>query len=343
MGDALLDARGVCRHYASGRRPLRRVEVIVKAVDGVDLRIDEGEVVGLVGESGAGKSTLARTILRLDPPTAGVAWFHSERLASRGEKRFPVDLLTASRHQWKRLRQEIQIIFQDAETALNPRMTVRAIVAEPLRIHRLAPRKALPGRVEELLRSVGMGVEYARRHPGQISAGERQRVGIARVLGVSPRFVVCDEPVSSFDASVQAEVLNLLLELRERRGLTYLLIAHDLSVIRAVCDRVVIMLQGRIVEQAPTEALFARPLHPYTERLLWAIPRLGARYDRGTLKRNEEVPSMQEGGCRSAASCPYADEVCRSLEPALQSIGEERSVACHLAARLTLRSPFEAS
>jgi oligopeptide/dipeptide ABC transporter ATP-binding protein len=341
--EALLDVRDLRRYFGSVGGSARRSAGVVRAVDGVNLEIERGEAFGLVGESGAGKSTLARTILRLDRASGGSAIFRSLRLASPGGPPLRLDLFTASRSQWRVLRREIQMVFQDAEMALNPRKSVRAIVAEPLRIHRLVPSRSLSRTVDELLRSVGLGAELLRRYPGQLSGGQRQRVGIARALAVSPRFVACDEPVASFDASIQAEILNLLQDLRELRGLTYLLIAHDLSVVRSVCERVAIMLGGRIVESATAAALFARPLHPYTARLLWAVPRIGVRYDRKRTENEQPLADRPIAGCRYSAGCPHAQEVCREAEPELRTVDQGRSVACHLAERLTLRSPFGGS
>jgi ABC-type oligopeptide transport system ATPase subunit len=259
-GRLVLEVRHLAKHYA--RAPLLRRGPAVRAVDDVSFAIAEGETFGLVGESGSGKTTTARCILRLVVPTAGEVWF-------RGE-----NVLTASRARLKAIRRNLQVIFQDPSTSLNPRMRAGAIVEEPLSIHGVATPAARRARVEELFGLVGLDPARLDQRPHEFSGGERQRIGIARALALSPSFVVADEPVSALDVSVQAQVLNLLMDLQARLGLTYLLIAHDLRLVRHVCTRVAVMYRGRLVELAPTAALFAAPRHPYTRALLSATPSL---------------------------------------------------------------------
>jgi ABC-type oligopeptide transport system ATPase subunit len=260
QGRGLLEVRRLSKHYAQGS--LLRRRPAVRAVDDVSFTVDEGETFGLVGESGSGKTTTARCILRLTPATAGEVWF-------RGE-----NVLTAPRTRLRAIRRELQAIFQDPSTSLNPRMRAVSIVGEPLEIHRIGTPAARRARVEELFALVGLDPARLEARPHEFSGGERQRIGIARALALSPSFLVADEPVSALDVSVQAQVMNLLMDLRAQLGLTYLLITHDLRLVRHVCTRVAVMYCGRIVEVAPTGAFFAAPQHPYTRALLSATPTL---------------------------------------------------------------------
>ncbi len=259
---ALLETRGLVRHYGGGGGWLRRRVEPVRAVDGVDLQVTEGETLGIVGESGSGKSTLARLLLRLEPPTAGTVLFRGRDVAEFG------------RRELRDFRRQAQIVFQDPYGSLNPRLTVGSALREVLRVHGLARGPAVPERVAELLRLVGLDGSAAARYPHEFSGGQRQRIGIARALAAEPRLLVADEPVSALDVSVQAQVLNLLVDLQARLGLTYVFIAHDLAVVRQVCDRVAVMKAGKIVEEAPASNLFAAPAHPYTRTLLAAVPRI---------------------------------------------------------------------
>ncbi len=264
VAPALLEGRELSRHYGGGGGWLRPRREPIRAVDGVSIAVHEGETLGLVGESGSGKSTLARLLLRLERPTAGRVLFRGRDLAERG------------RRELRGFRREAQIVFQDPFGSLNPRLTVGAALREVLRVHGLARGAAARRRIDELLTLVGLDPGAALRYPHEFSGGQRQRIGVARALAVEPRLVVADEPVSALDVSVQAQVLNLLMDLQERLGLTYLFIAHDLAVVRQVSDRVVVMRAGRIVEEGAAARLFEAPEHPYTRSLLAAVPRLPA-------------------------------------------------------------------
>jgi oligopeptide transport system ATP-binding protein len=258
---SLVEIKDLKTHFPIRAGVLQRPVGWVRAVDGVSFAINEGETVGLVGESGCGKTTLGRTILRLIEPTAGEIWFDGR------------DITKLDGAETKPFRRKAQMIFQDPYGSLNPRMTVGTIIAEPLRIHRLcANKKAERDRVAELLRAVGLSPEHARRYPHEFSGGQRQRIGIARALAVEPKFIVCDEPVSALDVSVQAQIINLLQELQEKLKLTYLFIAHDLAVVEHISDRVLVMYYGKLVEEASAEEIYAHPAHPYTQALLSAVP-----------------------------------------------------------------------
>ena len=258
---SLVEIKGLKTHFPIRAGVLQRPIGWVRAVDGVSFAINEGETVGLVGESGCGKTTLGRTILRLIEPTAGQIWFDGS------------DITKLAGVDTKPFRRKAQMIFQDPYGSLNPRMTVGTIIAEPLRIHKLCANKnAQRERVAELLRSVGLSPEHARRYPHEFSGGQRRRIGIARALAVEPRFIVCDEPVSALDVSVQAQIINLLQELQEKLNLTYLFIAHDLAVVEHISDRVLVMYYGKLVEEASAEEIYAHPVHPYTQALLSAVP-----------------------------------------------------------------------
>ena len=258
---SLVEIKGLKTHFPIRAGVLQRPIGWVRAVDGVSFAINEGETVGLVGESGCGKTTLGRTILRLIEPTAGQIWFDGS------------DITKLAGVDTKPFRRKAQMIFQDPYGSLNPRMTVGTIIAEPLRIHKLCANKnAQRERVAELLRSVGLSPEHARRYPHEFSGGQRQRIGIARALAVEPRFIVCDEPVSALDVSVQAQIINLLQELQEKLNLTYLFIAHDLAVVEHISDRVLVMYYGKLVEEASADEIYAHPVHPYTQALLSAVP-----------------------------------------------------------------------
>jgi peptide/nickel transport system ATP-binding protein len=294
----------------------------VRAVDGVSLTVARGETLGLVGESGCGKSSVGRTILRLQEPTSGSAVFD-------GQNVFALD-----REQLRALRRRMQIIFQDPYSSLNPRMTVGKAVAEGIEIHRLASRAETPGRVAALLEEVGLDPSYARRYPHEFSGGQRQRIGIARALAVEPSFIVCDEPVSALDVSVQAQVLNLLADLQRQRGLSYLFIAHDLAVVRQIAHRIAVMYLGRIVESGATEALLRDPRHPYTQALLSAVPEPDpeAQRQRIVLAGDLPSPSNPPPGCPFHTRCfhPLKSERCRRELPLLRPVSETL-VACHYA------------
>jgi oligopeptide/dipeptide ABC transporter ATP-binding protein len=297
---------------------------VLRAVDGVSFAVAPGETLGLVGESGCGKTTTARLILRAIEPTAGRVLFEGEDLTALR----PRDLLP--------FRRRAQIVFQDPYASLNPRMTVARIVGEPLRVHRVVAGAEVEGRVRDLLEMVGLQAEHAARYPHELSGGQRQRVGIARALAVGPRLVVADEAVSALDVSVRAQILNLLLELRERLRLAYLFVSHDLGVIRFLSHRVAVMYLGRLVEVAPTAELFRQPLHPYTQALLGAIPTIGdgtvSMFDQPARILEGELPSALDlpAGCRFASRCPRRFDRCRAEDPRLLEAAPGHAVACHL-------------
>ncbi|HEY3556675.1 MAG TPA: ABC transporter ATP-binding protein [Kribbella sp.] len=328
--DDILRVEGLTMRFSSGAGLFgRRNRSVVRAVDDVDLRVRRGETLGLVGESGCGKTTLGRCILRAHKPTTG-------RLVYRRTDGSEVDLAALSRSQLRPLRTEIRTVFQDPNSSLNPRMTVQQIVAEPLIVNNLASGSEVKDRVAETLRRCGLRPELMRRYPHAFSGGERQRIGIARALVTQPRLVVADEAVSALDVSVRSQILNLLEDLQDELGLTYVFISHDLSVIQHLCDRVAVMYLGRIVEEAETEDLFEQPRHPYTEALLRSVPRPDPR-----LRRRDdvlpagEVPSLDADftGCRFQPRCPYAVDLCAQVEPATLP-------RCHRAEELELSGVY---
>jgi oligopeptide/dipeptide ABC transporter ATP-binding protein len=310
---------------------LKRTVGHVRAVDGVSFHIDEGETLGLVGESGCGKTTTARCILRAIEPTAGHVFMRTADGAT-------VDLGTLRPAGLRALRREMQMIFQDPFTSLNPRMTLLDLVGEPLLVHGMKSRREREDRVADLLRRVGLRAEYMRRFPHAFSGGERQRIGIARALALHPRLVVADEPVSALDVSVQAQILNLLVDLQADLRLTYLFVAHDLSVVRHISNRVAVMYVGRMVELAETDELFAAPRHPYTAALLAAAPEPDPRARGRRIMLTGEVanPAAPPTGCYFHPRCPHAIDACRTTAPAWQEITPGRFVACHRAAELKL-------
>lgn len=323
MNRPILQVRDLCKHFPIYDSSwLKRQVGLVKAVDEVSFDLQAGETLGLVGESGSGKTTAGRTILRAHEPTRGSVLFDDGEVV--------VDLAKLSEVELKPLRTRMQMIFQDPFSSLNPRMTVRDLVAEPLVIHSLARGAELEDRVVEILQKVGLKPEHRLRYPHAFSGGQRQRIGIARALVMQPRLVVCDEAVSALDVSVQAQVINLLADLQQDLGLTYLFIAHDLSVVRHICDRVAVMYAGRIVEQAPTAELFAAPQHPYTQALLASVPSPDPDERMVRAVAGEVAdPGNLPDGCSFASRCPLVVDHCRLERPVLSAAGGRRQVACH--------------
>ncbi|MBV8911426.1 MAG: ATP-binding cassette domain-containing protein [Acetobacteraceae bacterium] len=326
----MLEVRDLRKWYPVGGGFLGRRREMVRAVDGVSFDVRRGEVLSLVGESGSGKTTVGRTVLRLQPPTGGSIRFDGR------------DITALSRRQMRPLRQRMQLVFQDPYASLNPRMTVERIVAAPLEIHRSGGTRAgRRAKVEQALQLVGLLPEHARRYPHEFSGGQRQRVGIARALITEPELLVADEPVSALDVSVQAQVVNLLLELKRRLGLTVLFIAHDLAVVGHISDRVAVMYLGRIAELAETRALFATPRHPYTEALLSAAPVANPALRRRRIVLPGDVPSPLNppSGCSFRTRCPYALPACAGEIPALREVAPGHWKAC-IRDDLALRAPF---
>ena len=318
--DVLLKARGVKKYFPVRKGVLKRTVGQLQAVDGVDLDVFRGETVGLVGESGCGKSTLGRTLIRLLEPTAGEIEFDG------------VDMLRLGGSDLKAMRRHMQIVFQDSVGSLDPRMTVSALVGEGLRIHGF-DRKLRERTVIEVLERVGLSAGAAGRYPHQFSGGQRQRIGLARALVLTPKFIVADEPVSALDVSIQSQVLNLLVELKEDFNLTYLFVAHDLAVVGYISDRVAVMYLGKIVELATSEELFRRPLHPYTVALLSANPEPvpGRKRQRVVLAGDVPSPINPPSGCRFRTRCPIAQPICAEVEPLLEDHGAGHRAACHFA------------
>jgi peptide/nickel transport system ATP-binding protein len=330
---ALLDVRELTKTYPIQKGFLRRQVGEIRAVDGVTFTVADGETLALVGESGCGKTTVAKTILRATDPAGGQVLFRADGHV--------VDVARLRGEHLKQVRRHMQMVFQDPYASLNPRQRIRDIIGEPLLVNGLARGRALADRVAELMAAVGLPPEYAVRYPHAFSGGQRQRIGIARALALNPRLVVCDEPVSALDMSIQAQILNLLKDLQQQYGLTYLFISHDLGVVQHVSDRVAVMYVGRIVEVAPTGVLFARPRHPYTEALLSASPKPHPRYrDKSTVVPGE-VPDPAEArvGCPFRSRCPYAQPVCADEEPPLRPAAgtDGVQVACHFADELDLK------
>jgi peptide/nickel transport system ATP-binding protein len=331
-GEILLEVKGLKKHFPILGGLLRRVVGQVKAVDGVDFFIREGETLGLVGESGCGKTTVGRTVIRLYDPTDGEVIFNDPELG-------PVRLDRADPAQVRQVWRNMQMIFQDPFSSLDPRMTVGRIVGEPLLLHHMAQGQHLQDMVADLLKVVGLRPEYRSRYPHAFSGGQRQRIGIARALAMSPKLIICDEPVSALDVSVQAQVLNLLEDLQKQFNLTYLFIAHDLSVVEHISDRVAVMYVGYLVEMAPTDELFYNPKMPYTEALLAAIPKPDPRRRARPVRLPGDVPSPANppSGCYFHPRCSYAKDICKVERPPLRQVGPDHWAACHFADTLNLR------
>jgi oligopeptide transport system ATP-binding protein len=319
----LLDVRNLVMHFPLTQGIIFQRKVgAVQAVDGVSFTVNRGETLGLVGESGCGKSTTGRAILQLYKPTSGEVIFDG------------TDLTKLDGGDMRKQRRHLQMVFQDPYASLNPRMTVGNIVSEPMQIHSLVPKNERTQRVQELLQTVGLNPYFANRYPHEFSGGQRQRIGIARALAANPDFIVADEPVSALDVSIQAQVVNLLEDLQDKLGLTYLFIAHDLSVVRHISDRVAVMYLGKIVEMADRNALYDDPLHPYTKALLSAVPIpdpvIEKRRERIILTGDVPSPINPPSGCHFHTRCPYVMEVCKQVDPILSDQGGGHFVACHL-------------
>jgi len=331
--DVLIEAAGLSRHYAIRRGVMRRMRGCVRAVDNVSLVLHRGETVGPVGESGCGKTTLGRCLVRLVEPTEGTVTLHLD-----GRR---IDLLSLNKRELRSIRWAMQMVFQDPQSSLDPRMTIGEIVSEPLVVNRICRGRALEERVAELLVRVGLQPYHMRRYPHAFSGGQRQRIGIARALAVQPKLIVADEPVSALDVSIRAQILNLLADLRNEFGLSYLFVAHDLSAVAYLSDRVAVMYLGSIVELAASEAVYRTPLHPYTEALLSAIPVPDPAVEdaRQAVRPVGEPPDPANPppGCPFHPRCPYAEGRCRELRPDLGELAPGHSVACHRAADLRLR------
>lgn len=327
----LMRVRGLCKYFPVQTGFLRRTSGYVKAVDDVAFTLRQGETFGLVGESGCGKTTTGRSVLRAIEPSRGEILFKDREMGW-------VDVAQLDAPALRRFRRHTQMVFQDPYSALNPRMTLLDIIGEPLYNNGVKELRARTERVAELLSMVGLRPEYIQRYPHAFSGGQRQRIGIARALALNPQFVVCDEPVSALDVSIQAQILNLLQDLQEIFGLTYLFVAHQLNVVAHICDRVAVMYVGKLVELADTEALFQSPRHPYTEALLGAVPHPDPDY-RGhrTLLAGEIAnPAHPPAGCYFHPRCPYAVDECKQTEPELEEIAPGRFIKCHRAAEITL-------
>jgi peptide/nickel transport system ATP-binding protein len=338
VGDTLLEVTGLKKHFPIKQGFLKRTVGHVKAVDGLDLTIGRGETFAVVGESGCGKSTTGRTILRLEEPTEGEVVYHHSELGKINVEKADPRLL-------KRIRPEMQIIFQDPFSSLDSRMTVGRIVAEPMVINHTLSGRALKDRIAELLTVVGLRPEHASRYPHAFSGGQRQRIGIARALALNPKLIVCDEPVSALDVSVQAQVLNLLEDLQTQFNLAYLFISHDLSVVEHIADRVAVMYVGKVVEVASTDDLFYNPKMPYTEALLSSLPQPDPRKRHRPTVLAGEVPSPANppSGCYFHPRCPYAQEICKKEAPPLRDVGGNHLAACHFAEELTLKGASKLS
>jgi peptide/nickel transport system ATP-binding protein len=335
--DILLEVKGLKKYFPIQRGLLRRLVGHVKAVDDVNFFIRRGETLGLVGESGCGKTTASRTAIRLYDATAGVVNFRSHALSKNGGETV-VNLFDLPKDQLKTVRQEIAMIFQDPVNSLNPRMTVSDIIREPLQVHDRDEGAKTDQDISKLLEAVGLRAEHMGRYPHEFSGGQRQRIGIARALSLRPRLILLDEPVSALDVSIQAQTLNLLQDLQQEFGLTYLFVAHNLDVVQHISDRVAVMYVGRLVEMASSEALYERPRHPYTEALLSAVPKPDPRNPSKRIPLEGQVPDPANPppGCHFHPRCRYCQEICKTETPPLREVAPDHFAACHFAETLEL-------
>lgn len=337
-GNVLLEVRGLKKYFPITSGLLRKVTGYVKAVDDVSFYVREGETLGLVGESGCGKTTASRTVIRLYDPTGGEAYFKTDRFSSNGEEE-AVNLFELDRDEMKLIRQDISMIFQDPVNSLNPRMTVFDIISEPMVIHGRGRGPETEETVVNLLDRVGLRPEHMRRYPHEFSGGQRQRIGIARALSLNPRLIFCDEPVSALDVSIQAQTLNLMQDLQADFNLAYVFVAHDLSVVQHISDRVAVMYVGKIAEMAGSDELYNNPLHPYTEALMTAVPKPDPKYesDRVVMQGDVADPSNPPSGCYFHPRCQYAKDICSQKTPEFRELKPDHFAACHRAEELDLR------